>query len=244
MNSNDSQLPNIKNNKKLYNNNSNIQIRCSNLTTFSNNIIESSNNSVISSNTGSSKNENKENISKNENNIIFNEILKYDKLNSYILSLIKNNGNKMLLLMKKYKLTYIENKVIFYGIIESILLKKQEFEKEKHNNFFSTLILQNIKADKYMIYYLDPILNLNFEDITKIHFDNAIISSIKIMKKICNLLWRNFTSIKLLLLPNNSIDDNCAKLLFKTLKYNKSLTILNLSNNTISNNSIIYSDLF
>ena len=244
LNSNDSQLPNIKNNKKLYNNNSNIQIRCSNLTTFSNNIIESSNNSVISSNTGSSKNENKENISKNENNIIFNEILKYDKLNSYILSLIKNNGNKMLLLMKKYKLTYIENKVIFYGIIESILLKKQEFEKEKHNNFFSTLILQNIKADKYMIYYLDPILNLNFEDITKIHFDNAIISSIKIMKKICNLLWRNFTSIKLLLLPNNSIDDNCAKLLFTTLKYNKSLTILNLSNNTISNNSIIYSDLF
>jgi len=235
--------------KKLEKENSNIQIKKNNISTFANNIIDNLNNPLLSSRTESSQNENQSKIEENNINVntnINNDILNLDKIKSKILSLIKNNGNKMLLLMKKYKLNYIETKVIFFGFIESFILKKQkyEIEKNKNNNYFSSLTLQNLKADKFLIYYLDPILNLDFENIAKINFENIIISSKNIMKKICHLLWRNFTSIKVLSLQNNNIDDNCAKILFQTLKYNKALTILNLSHNKISNKSIVYSDLF
>ena len=230
--------------KKLDKDSSNIQIKRSQINSFKTNLIDSFNNSANSSNTMSSKTD-KDIISKNESNYkINNESLNLDKLISKILSLIKNKGNKIILLMKKYKLSSIEARMILYGIFEFILLKKQKLEKEKNSNFFSSLVISNLKADKYFNFYLEPILNLEYDDITKIQFDNIIISSMKIMKNICNLLWRNFTSIKVLILPNNNIEDNCSKILFQTLKYNKSLVILNLSHNKISNNSIIYSDLF
>jgi hypothetical protein len=235
---------NINNIKKFEKEISNIQMKNSIYT--NNNILDSLNNTLISYKTGSSKNENteKEKISKIDDNSSYSDILNFNKFRMNIISLIKDNGNKMLLLMKKYKLNSNEAKVIFKGIIESYLLKKQSYEKEKSKNYFSSLVLQNIKADKYFSYYIDPLLNLEFEDIIKIHFDNVIISSINIMKKISYLLSRNFTSIKILLLPNNNIDDNCGKLLFKSLKYNKSLTILNLAHNKISNISIINGELF
>ena len=237
---------NDTNMKKIEKDNSSIIIKRSQISSFKSNLIDSLNNSANSSNTVSSRSKtDKDILSKNEsNNKINNESLNIDKLISKILSLIKNKGNKIILLMKKYKLSSIETRMILYGILEFLLLKKQKLEKEKNSNFFSSLVITNLKADKYFNYYLEPILNLEFEDITKIHFDNIIISSMKIMKNICNLLWRNFTSIKVLILPNNNIDDNCSKILFQTLKYNKSLIILNLSHNKISNNSIIYSDLF
>ena len=237
---------NDTNTKKIVKENSNIHIDASQINSFKNNLIDNLSNSANSSNTVSSKSKTDKDIfSKNESNYkINNESQNIDKLMSKILSLIKSKGTKIISLMKKYKLSSIETRMILYGIFEFILLKKQKLEKEKNSNFFSSLVITNLKADKYFNYYLEPILNLEFEDITKIHFDNIIISSMKIMKNICNLLWRNFTSIKVLLLPNNNIDDNCAKILFQTLKYNKSLVILNLSHNKISNNSIIYSDLF
>ena len=225
--------------------NTNIQINNSNINIFShNNPIDSLNNSLFSSGTHSSKNELQSKIEDNSN--ISNEVLKFDKIKSNFLSLIKNKGSKMKLFMKKYKLNYTESKIIMNGIIESIILKKQKYEnkKNKNNNFFSSLALKDIKADKYMIYYFDPILNLDLDDLTKISFDNIIISSMNIMKKICHLLWRNFTSIKILSLQNNDINDNCAQILFQNLRFNKAITILNLSHNKISNQSIIYSDLF
>ena len=237
-------IPEIQKYKKE---NTNIQINNSNINIFShnnNNLIDSLNNSLFSSGTHSSKNELQSKIE--DNNNINNEALKFDKIKSNFLSLIKNKGSKMNLFMKKYKLNYIESKIIMNGIIESIILKKQKYEKEKNknNNCFSSLALKDIKADKYMIYYFDPILNLDLDDLIKISFDNIIISSMNIMKKICHLLWRNFSSIKILSLQNNDIDDNCAQILFHNLRFNKSITILNLSHNKISNQSIIYSDLF
>ena len=223
---------------------SNLNYNKNSVNIFTSNIVDSFNNTIMSSKTGSEK----EKISKSDDKSIISniDISNYDKLKLKLLSLIKNNGNKMSLVMRKYKLNSIEAKIIIYGIIETILLKKQTYEREKNdkNNFISSLILQNIKADKYMNYYIDPILNLEFDEIKKIQFDNIIISSINIMKKICHLLSRNFTCIKVLLLPNNNIDDNGAKLLFKALKYNKALTILNLSHNNISNKGIVNSDLF
>ena len=248
-----SSINNIQNNINVKNEKEFLNTQFKNIykNKYINNEIDSFSNSVLSSSkTGVTKNENKENenLSKNDikSNISTNSILNYNKLKLNFLSLIKNNGNKISVMMRKYKLTDIEAKMILNGIIEFILLRKQKYENEKNNktNFFSSLILQNIKSDKYFIYYIDPILNLEFEDIIKIHFDNIIISSINIMKKICNLLSRNFTSIKILLLQNNNINDKCAKILFQALKFNKALTILNLDHNKISIGSIIYSDLF
>ena len=226
------------------NNISNLNFNKNSLNIFTSNIVDSFNNSIISSKTSSEK----EKISKSDDKSIISniDISNYNRLKLKLISLIKNNGNKISIIMRKYKLNSIETKMILNGIIESILIKKQNYERDinNKNNFMSSLILQNIKADKYMNYYLDPILNLEFDEIKKIHFDNIIISSINIMKKICYLLSRNFTCIKVLILPNNNIDDNGAKLLFKALKYNKTLIILNLSHNNISNKGIINSDLF
>ena len=233
----------ITSNKNTNINNINVQIK---KTAYKNNIIDSFNNSVMSYKTGSSKNESteKEKISKIDDTCS-SDISNFDIFKENVLSLIKNKGNKMQLIMKKYNLNSIEAKVIFNGIIEFKILKKKAYENGKNNNnFFSSLILQNIKADKYFSFYIDPILNLEFKDIKKIHFDNIIISSINIMKKISYLLYRNFTNIKILFLPNNNIDDNCGKILFKNLGCNKSLSILNLSHNKISYNSIINSELF
>ena len=237
-------------NKKIEKEKSDFKIKNTKGTIFTNNSYDNFNNSLFSSKTGSTKNENidKENNSKNDikSSESMNDMSNYNKLKSNLISLIKNNGNKISLMMKKYKLTNIETKIILNGVIEFILLKKQKYEQENNNNnnFLSSLILQNIKADKYMIYYLDPILNLEFEDIKKINFDNIIISSINVMKRISNILSRSFTSIKILSLQNNDIKDNCAKILFQSLKYNKALTILNLDHNQISSKSIVYSDLF
>ena len=238
-NESNNDIPEIKKYKKE---NSNIKIKPSNINIFSNNnIIDSLNNSLFSSRTGSSKNEIQSKIDDKNN-----EFLELEKLKSNFLSLIKNNGYKMKLFMKKYKLNYTETKIIMNGIIELFILKKQKYENEKNNNnnFFSSLTMKNIKADKFMIFYFDPILNLDLEDITRISFENIIISSMNIMRKICHLLWRNFTTIKILSLQNNNINDNCAQILFHNLKFNKAINILNLSYNKISNTSIEYSDLF
>ena len=95
---------NINNIKKFEKEISNIQMKNSIYT--NNNILDSLNNTLISYKTGSSKNENteKEKISKIDDNSSYSDILNFNKFRMNIISLIKNNGNKMLLLMKKYKL--------------------------------------------------------------------------------------------------------------------------------------------
>ena len=54
-------------------------------------------------------------------------------------------------------------------------------------------------------------MNIDFIKMNKIHFNNVIISSSLIMKKISNLIDMNTDKIKILSLENNSIDDNYAK---------------------------------
>ena len=209
------------------------------LTSFTN-MNDTSRNSLISSKTGSSKfqsqSNKKEEFEFNDNN------LNIKKLKIKLLYLIRNNGNKISLIMLKYKLNFIETKIIFNGIIESLILKSL---KESNNKFDSdSLILNMINPEKYIDLYLDPILNLDFIKIRKINFNNVIISSLLIMKKISNIISRNCENIKILSLQNNNINDSYAKILFKSIKFNRDISILNLEHNQISNKSIIYLEPF
>ena len=78
---------------------------------------DTSRNSLISSKTGSSKfqsqSNKKDEFEFNDNN------LNIKKLKIKLLYLIRNNGNKISLIMLKYKLNFIETKIIFNGIIEN-----------------------------------------------------------------------------------------------------------------------------
>ena len=215
------------------------------LSQFTTNHIETSRFSVLSSKTGSSKHKSqtKYNLTKRDNNEIFNiNEINMKKLKAMLLSLIKNNGNKISLLMKKYKLNFPETKIIFIGIIESLILKSMK----ENNNEINTdsLILQRINPDKFLDFYIDPILNLNYLKIRKINFNNVIIPSLLAIKKISNLIYRNFDNIKILSLQNNYIGDAYAKILFKSLKNNQILSILNLDHNQISANGLKYIEPF
>jgi len=215
------------------------------LNAFTTNHIETSRNSVLSSKTGSSKHKSltKDNLTKRDYNEIFNiNEINMKKLKTMLLSLIKNNGNKISLLMKKYKLNFSETKIIFLGIIESLILKAM---KENNNEIdIDSLILQRVNPDKFLDFYIDPILNLNYIKIHKINLNNVIIPSLFTIKKISNLIYRNLDNIKILSLQNNYIGDTYAKILFKSLKNNQILSILNLDHNQISANGIKYIEPF
>ena len=142
--------------------------------------------------------------------------------------------------MKKYKLNFIESKLIFNGIIESYILKSM-----KENQIsLDSLILQKINPEKFLDFYLDPLLNLDLFKVRKINFDNVILSSLLITRKLVSLISRNLENLKILSLQNNNINDRYAKLLFISLKYNQNLSILNLNQNQISSRGIIYLDSF
>ena len=171
-----------------------------------------------------------------------NEKLKeidYSKLS--ILTLLQSSVNKIDKLIKKYNLTSFESTVIFNGLIEHLILKNNS---NIHDNIFSLLCGTN--ADKNSIYYLDSILNLNYKNLIKIELNNVILTSTKIMKKLNLIINRSINTLKILILSNNDIDDKIAKILFNCLyKGNfKQISILNLSNNKISNISILSSENF
>ena len=216
----------------------------SKMSTFTSNHFESSRNSVFSSKTGSSKFKSQskdKKTTKNDFDIMNNKNFDIKKLKIFLLSLIKNNGHKMSLLIKKYKLNYLESKLIFNGIIESFILKAV---KENNQIILDSLILQRINPEKYLDFYIEPILNLDCFKIRKINFNNVIISSPLLIKKLSNLIHRNCNNIKILSLQNNNIGDNSAKLLFKSLKNTQNLSILNLEHNQISSKSITYFESF
>ena len=167
------------------------------------------------------------------------KVIDYSKLN--ILNLLKSDVNKIVKLIKKYNLTFIESQIIFNGLIEHLILKNYS---NIQNNVFNLLCGTN--AEKYSIYYLDSILNLNYENLLKIELDKVILTSIKIMKKLSIVINRSINTLKILILSNNDIDDNSAKILFDTLyKSNfQQISILNLSNNKITIKGILSSRNF
>ena len=155
-------------------------------------------------------------------------------------SLLRNNAEKIKKLSKKYNLTQIETKIIFNGMIEHLIFMNDIIEA----NDLHPIIITDLKASNNFNYYIESLLNIDFDEIAKINFDNVILNSIPVMKTLSFILYKYSYCLKILILSNNKIDDKCSKLLFPSLQENKVLSILDLSNNCISNEGIAFGELF
>ena len=155
-------------------------------------------------------------------------------------NLLNNNADKIKKLTKKYGLTQLENKIIFNGIIEHLIF----INDLKEGNDSHPIILKNVKASSGLNYYIESLLNIDFDEISKIIFNNVLLNSIQVMKTLCFIFHKYSNSLRILILSNNNIDDKCSKLLFPSLQDNKVLELLDLSNNCISNEGILFGELF
>ena len=106
------------------------------------------------------------------------------------------------------------------------------------------IVITNIKASNGFNYSVESLLNIDFEEIAKINFNNFLLNSIQIMKTLCFIFHKYSYCLKILILSNNKIDDKCSKLLFPSLQENKILNLLDLSHNCISDEGITFSELF
>ena len=164
--------------------------------------------------------------------------LDYKKLE--INTLLKNNADKIKKLTKKYNLSQLETKIIFNGIIENLIFMNDLND----GNDLHPIVIQNLKASNGFNYYVESLLNIDFDEIVKIHFDNVLLNNIHVMKTLSFIFHKYSNCLKILILSNNQIDDKCSKLLFPSLQGNKVLNLLDLSNNCISNEGMLFSELF
>ena len=187
--------------------------------------------------------ENKNNIErvyiiKEQKKAIFQNQLDFKKLDINLL--LKNNAEKIKKLIKKYDLTQTESKIIFNGIIEHLIFQNDLNDSNEQH----PIIIQNIKASSGFSYFVESLLNIDFEEIAKINFNNVLLNSMQVMKTLGFLFHKYSHCLRILILPNNKIDDKCSKILFPSLQENKMLSLLDLSNNCISNEGIAFSELF
>ena len=145
--------------------------------------------------------------------------------------LINNNCQIIKKYTKTYSLTNIESRCIFNGIIEYLLIKEKGIPME--NQTPKSFSLLNTRILNGLNYYLDSLTNLDFLNIIKLDLSNVGITSINTMKKLCNIFQRYASTLKILSLSHNNIDDKGAKILFSGLQNNSALEILNLSYNEI-----------
>ena len=145
--------------------------------------------------------------------------------------LINNNCQIIKKYTKTYSLTNIESRCIFNGIIEYLLIKEKGIPMENHTQ--KSFSLLNMRILNGLNYYIDSLTNLDFLNIIKLDLSNVGITSINTMKKLCNIFQRYASTLKILSLSYNNIDDKGAKILFSGLQNNSALEILNLSYNEI-----------
>lgn len=177
-------------------------------------------------------------IIKEQKKALLQSPLDFKKLDINLL--LKNNAEKIKKLIKKYDLSQTESKIIFNGIIEHLLfLNDLNDQNEQH-----PIIIQNIKASSGFSYFVESLLNIDFDEIAKINFNNVLLNSMQVMKTLGFLFHKYSYCLRILILPNNKIDDKCSKILFPSLQENKMLSLLDLSNNCISNEGIAFSELF
>jgi Ran GTPase-activating protein (RanGAP) involved in mRNA processing and transport len=177
-------------------------------------------------------------IIREQKKAMFQNPLDFKKLDLNLL--LKNNAEKIKKLIKKYDLSQTESKIIFNGIIEHLIfLNDLNDSNEQH-----PIIIQNLKASAGFSYFVESLLNLDFEEIAKINFNNVLLNSMQVMKTLGFLFHKYSHCLRILILPNNKIDDKCSKILFPSLQENKMLSLLDLSNNCISNEGIAFSELF
>ena len=156
--------------------------------------------------------------------------------------LIHNNCQVIKKYIKSLSLNNHEANVIFVGIIEYLIIKENGIPFDKNEpKIFS---LRNSQALTGLSYFIESLMNLYYPNIIKLDISNVGISSIDIMKKLCLIFHKYSSSLKILNLSNNSLDDKCAKLLFSGLQNNKSLEILNLSHNEIGEEGLLLGEKF
>ena len=153
--------------------------------------------------------------------------------------LLKNNAEKIKKLSKKYNLTPLENRIIFNGIIEHLIFINDLNE----GNDQHPIEITNIKASNGFNYYIESLLNIDFDEIVKINFSNILLNSMQVMKTLCFIFHKYSYCLRILILSNNNIDDKFSKLLFPSLQENKILYLLDLSNNSITNEGLAFGEL-
>ena len=154
-------------------------------------------------------------------------------------SLLKNNAEKIKKLSKKYNLSPLENRIIFNGIIEHLIFMNDLNE----GNDQHPIVITNLKASNGFNYYIESLLNIDFDEIIKINFNNILFNSMQIMKTLCFIFHKYSYCLRILILSNNNIDDKFSKLLFPSLQENKILYLLDLSNNSITNEGLAFGEL-
>ena len=145
--------------------------------------------------------------------------------------LINNNCQIIKKYNKAYSLSNSESHSIFNGIIEYLFMKENGIPKENHDP--KKFSFPYFKSSTGFDYYIENLMNLNYRNIIKLDLSNIGISSINTMKKLCTIFQRYSSTLRILSLSNNGLDDKCSKLLLSGLQSNKVLEILNLSYNEI-----------
>ena len=147
-------------------------------------------------------------------------------------NLFKKNGELIKKLIKKYHLNSFEEKVIFNGLIEILLLEL--------NN--KTLNLNGLKLLSSLKYLLSPINNINLNLIEFNYCENYINhKEINLLFKVLNLSFNSLIHINL---SNNNLDDNSCKIIFENLIKFTQIENLNISNNKITSEGILMSKEF
>ena len=122
--------------------------------------------------------------------------------------------------MKKYIKTFslnnFESSCIFNGIIEYLLIKENGIPMENHDQ--KNFSLLNNRVLNNLNFYMESLINLNYPEIIKLDLSNVGISSLACMKKLYILFQKYSSTLKILSLANNGINDKFAKLLFSGLE--------------------------
>ena len=205
--------------------------------------LQNNDNDIISNLAGFGKQENNLNNKETNENITEHEAKKIqfklpmiDLKKLKLKYLINNNCQVIKKYIKTYSLNNIESNCIFNGIMEYLIIKENGIPNENKNPIrFS---LYNNRVLNYFNFFIDSLINLNYAQIIKLDLSNVGISSNNNMKKLCHIFERYSSSLRILCLSNNNIDDKNAKLLFSGLQNNNALEILNLSYNEIGEDGL------
>ena len=205
--------------------------------------VQNNDNDIISNLAGFGKQEKNLNNKETNENITEHEIKKIqfklpmiDLKKLKLKYLINNNCQVIKKYIKTYSLNNTESNCIFNGIMEYLIIKENGIPNENKNPIrFS---LYNNKVLNYFNFFIDSLINLNYAQIIKLDLNNVGISSNNNMKKLCHIFERYSSSLRILCLSNNNIDDKNAKLLFSGLQNNNTLEILNLSYNEIGDDGL------
>ena len=170
-----------------------------------------------------------------EKKIEIKEKLNKNKIN--LRSFFFNDGEKLKKLKKKHNLTSQEEKYIFYGLSEYLILE------EINKNF--QLILNNCNINNTSNYLSNPFVNSNKCQLnTLILTNNKFGEKISNMKKISQIIENNVETLEIINLSNNNLNDSSIKIFFNCIKDSIVIKHLNLSFNKFSSEGIFFSGKF